>query len=329
MSRCVVLGSNSFAGAAFVARALKDGASVLGVSRSPEGSPIFLPYRDLPQANRYVFMQADINRDLAAIAAEIEKFRPETIVDFAGQSMVAESWDAPAQWYETNIVAKVKLHDRLRRLPWLKRYIKISTPEVYGSQDSLQRETLQTSPSTPYAVSHAAIDASLRAFHQQYGFPVVTGRFANFYGPGQQLYRIVPKTIIYALSGRKLPLHGGGTSVRAFIYSDDVAEAINRLIATGEPGQIYHFSPDRFLTIRNVVEIICEQLSIDPAQVVENAAERPGKDHAYLMDASYARERLGWKDQISFEEGVDRTIAWAKTNFDTIKTLPMEYIHKQ
>ena len=101
--------------------------------------------------------------------------------------MVAESWTAPAQWYTTNIVAKVRLHDWLRQQSWLERYVRISTPEVYGSHDTLQPESWHLNPSTPYAVSHAAIDLSLRAFHAHYGFPVVFTRFANFYGPGQQL----------------------------------------------------------------------------------------------------------------------------------------------
>ena len=221
--RYAVLGSNSFAGAAFVARALRDGAEVIGFNRSPEGSEIFLPYRRSPNAGNYKFHRADVNHELPQILEAMDIFRPQIVVDFAGQGMVAESWQDPAQWYATNILAKVRLHDQLRRCAWLERYVRVSTPEVYGSQDQLIRETWQYNPSTPYAVSHAAIDMSLRAFHQNYGFPVIFTRFANFYGPGQQLYRIVPRTLIYALTGRKLQLHGGGTSVRAFIAADDLS----------------------------------------------------------------------------------------------------------
>jgi dTDP-glucose 4,6-dehydratase len=326
--RYAVLGSNSFAGAAFVARALADGAEVIGFNRSPEGSDIFLPYKKSSNSSRYTFYQADINHDLEKILGILEQFRPEVIVDFAGQGMVAESWQDPAQWYSTNIIAKVRLHDQLRRYDWLKRYVRISTPEVYGSQDSVIPESWQYLPSTPYAVSHAAIDMSLRAFHQNYGFPVVFTRYANFYGPGQQLYRIVPRTIIYALTGRKLQLHGGGTAVRAFIAADDVADGIMRAAANGNPGEIYHFSSDRFMTIRKVVEIICERVGIPFDALAEVAPDRAGKDQAYLMDSTKAKTALGWAEAVSFEQGIDATIAWVKENLDEINRLPLNYIHK-
>ncbi len=326
--RCAVLGSNSFSGAAFVARALGDGMEVVGFNRSPEPDPMFLPYRDGPNADRYVFHQADINRDFDAIAAVLEQFRPEVVIDFAGQGMVAESWNAPEQWYTTNIVAKVRLHDWLRRLAGLERYIRISTPEVYGSHDTLMAESWHYNPSTPYAVSHAAIDMSLRAFHQHHGFPVVFTRFANFYGPGQQLYRIVPKTILCALSGRTLHLHGGGTSVRAFIYGTDVADGIMRAIDRGAPGEVYHFSPTRFLRIRELVEIICARLRVPFDGLVEITKDRPAKDLAYLMDSTKARQALGWTDAVPFEQGIDATIAWARRHFPALSGLDWSYAHK-
>ena len=326
--RYAVIGSNSFAGAAFIARAITDGADVIGFNRSAETSPIFLPYRKVEGAGRYRFFQADINHDLDAILTRLDEFSPQVVVDFAGQGMVAESWQNPEQWYTTNVVAKVRFHDQLRRRMWLQRYIRISTPEVYGSQDNLVDENWQYNPSTPYAVSHAAIDMSLRTFHQQYDFPVIFTRFANFYGPGQQLYRIVPRTIIYALSGKKLQLHGGGTSIRAFIYGADVADGIMRTINKGTVGEVYHFSPERFLTIRQVVEITSQQMGVDFDAVAEVAPERPGKDMAYLMNSNKARTELDWKESVSFEQGINATIEWVKASFDEIRTLPLDYIHK-
>src|SRR5882762_10152566 len=222
-TRVAVLGSNSFAGASFIDAALTAGHQVLGVNRSAEPSPMFLPYRKNPYAASYRFRQLDLNRDFEAICALLVDFSPHFVLDFAGQGMVAESWSRPEQWYETNIVAKVRLHDCLRQQPALQKYIRVSTPEVYGSTAHPVQEGQPYAPSTPYAVSHAAIDMSLTAFHRNYSFPVVLTRFANFFGPGQQLYRIVPRTVIYALLGQRLQLHGGGTSVRAFIHGGDVA----------------------------------------------------------------------------------------------------------
>lgn len=326
--RYAVLGSNSFAGAALVARLVADGASVIGLNRSEESSSIFLPYRALSASENYSFCKADINNDLDRILSTLDAFGPEVIVDFAGQGMVAESWTSPEQWYTTNIVAKVRLHDQLRQKTWLQRYIRISTPEVYGSQDELLKETWQYNPSTPYAVSHASVDMSLRAFHAQYNFPVIFARFANFYGPGQQLYRIIPRTIIYALLGKKLQLHGGGSSVRAFIYGADVADGVVRSVNAGSVGEAYHFSPQRFLTIREVVEIICSRMDIDFSELVELAPDRPGKDMAYLMDTQKARSELNWQESVSIEEGIDATIEWVRDSFNEISRLPLDYIHK-
>jgi dTDP-glucose 4,6-dehydratase len=327
-NKYAVLGSNSFAGASFIARALADGADVIGFNRSPETSSIFLPYLNIKSTGSYTFFQADINNDLDEILTRLDTFRPQIVVDFAGQGMVAESWQNPAQWYNTNVVAKVNLHDQLRLRNWLERYVRISTPEVYGSQKNRLQETWQYNPSTPYAVSHAAIDLSLRAFHKQYDFPVIFTRFANFYGPGQQLYRIVPRTIIYALLGKKLQLHGGGTSVRAFISGVDVADAVMRSINFGVVGDVYHFSSERFLTIRQTIEIICSMMDVDFAGLVDIVPDRPGKDQAYLMDSKKARRELGWQESLSFEECIKDTIRWVKDSLDEISSLPLNYIHK-
>ena len=327
-NRYAVLGSNSFAGSTFIGKTLDLGIKTIGFSRSEEAKTINLQNDNKTNLGDYRFIQADINKDLQLIVSELDIFRPEVIVDFAVQGMVAESWQIPDQWYTTNIVAKVKLHEQLRQRKWLKKYIRISTPEVYGSQDSLLKETWQYNPTTPYAVSHAAIDMSLRAFNKQYGFPVIFSRFANFYGPGQQLYRIVPRTIICALLGKKIQLHGGGTSVRAFIFGEDVADAIIRTTEIGENGKAYHFSPKDFLTIRELVEKICNKLCVSFYDVVEVGPERPGKDQAYLMDSSRARNELGWVDSFSLDDGIDQTITWVQKNIELIKILPLEYIHK-
>jgi dTDP-glucose 4,6-dehydratase len=328
MGRIAVLGSNSFAGAAFVDAALSAGHDVLGINRSAEPSAIFLPYRRNPRARAYSFRQLDLNRDFDAICKAVTEFAPAHVVDFAGQGMVAESWGDPGQWLQTNVVAKVRLHDVLRRQDGLEKYVRVSTPEVYGSTQHPVRENQPYAPSTPYAVSHASVDMSLAAFHRHYGFPVVLARFANFFGAGQQLYRIVPRSIIYALMGRKLPLHGGGTSIRAFIHSRDVSDGLLKTLQLGVPGETYHFSPQAFHTIREVVQAICDQLGVEFDRVTEFAGERPGKDHAYLMDATKATTKLQWKPKITLEAGIAETIAWVRTNLDEIRRLPLDYEHK-
>lgn len=327
-SRVAILASNSFAGSAYAAFALAQGSAVVGISRSVEPDDIFLPYRQLQQAANFRFLQLDLNRDSGKICEVLSEFQPAVIADFAGQGMVAESWQAPDQWYQTNIVSKVRLHHFLKNQSWLKRYIRISTPEVYGSCDKLINEDQPYNPSTPYAVSHAAIDMSLRAFHQNYGFPVVFGRFANFYGEHQQLYRIVPKAILSVRSNKKLPLHGGGKSVRAFIHANDVANGIARMIESGKSGEIYHFSPNRYHSIYEVVEKICRKLGTDIELATDVTGDRLGKDMAYLMDASKATSELGWAPRIAFDDGIDRTIAWIDRHYEEMLSLPWNYVHK-
>ena len=136
-----------------MARALADGADVIGFNRSMEPSSIFLPYINIKGSGSYTFVQADINNDLDEIFDQLDIFCPQVVVDFAGQGMVAESWQNPAQWYNTNILAKVKLHDQLRAKNWLERYIRISTPEVYGSQEVYCKKLGNTIPA-PHTLFH-------------------------------------------------------------------------------------------------------------------------------------------------------------------------------
>ena len=212
--------------------------------------------------------------------------KPDYIVNFAAQSMVAESWQYPADWFMTNTVSTVKLHDHLRQCDFLKRYVHISTPEVYGSCSGFVKEDFALNPSTPYAVSRAAADMSLRTFHAAYQFPVVTTRAANVYGPGQQLYRIIPRTILFILLGRKLQLHGGGVSTRSFIHMKDVSDATWRIMLNGDNGHTYHISTNEVVSIRELVERICKKLNVNFEDHVEMVGERLGKDTAYHFDSS-------------------------------------------
>ena len=176
--------------------------------------------------------------------------------------MVAESWLNPEHWYMTNTLSTIKLHDQLRKLDFLEKYVHISTPEVYGNCSGFISENTPFNPSTPYATSRAATDMSLRNFFNAYKFPVVTTRAANVYGPGQQLYRIIPKTIISILMGGKIQLHGGGYSTRSFVHIDDVSDATWKIMLRGKNGEDYHISTDVVISIRDLVEKICQKLSL-------------------------------------------------------------------
>jgi dTDP-glucose 4,6-dehydratase len=327
IEKVVVIGSNSFSGAAFADYALGEGLEVVGISRSVEPNPVFLPYRQRSTGS-FTFYRLDLNHDLPEIMGMITAFRPDYVVNFAAQSMVAESWQNPEHWFQTNVVATVKFHDHLRTCDFLKKYVHVSTPEVYGTCEGVVKENTNYNPSTPYAVSRAAADMSLMSFQKAYDFPVVFTRSANVYGPGQQLYRIIPRTILFFLMGRQLQLHGGGTSVRSFIHIRDVADGTLRVARQAPPGGIYHFSTTRNISIHALVEQIAKQLNKDFDENVAVVGERLGKDAAYLLDSTKAREGLGWHDRISLEQGIEETIAWVRGNLDILKQLPFDYIHK-
>lgn len=204
------MGSNSFSGAYFVKYLIDHGHEVLGLSRSVEPNRALLPYKWEAAKGNFTFHQIDINRQLGDLVRITKEFQPEYLVNFSAQGMVAQSWDTPEHWYQTNVVSQVKLHNELRKLAFLKKYVHVSTPEAYGSTNGWIKESFQFAPSTPYAVSRAACDLHLMSFFKAYQFPVCFTRSANVYGPGQQLYRIIPRAMLYSRLGKKMHLHGGG-----------------------------------------------------------------------------------------------------------------------
>ena len=174
----VVIGSNSFSGASFCHFLLQQGYSVLAISRSAEPVNALLPYKWIDHG-KLTFQQLDLNHHLKEIDSLLDNTKPSHIYNFAAQSMVGQSWDFPEHWFQTNVVSSVKLHNMLRHKDYLERYIHISTPEVYGSCSGDIKEHENYNPSTPYAVSRAAADMSLRTFFDVHNFPVLFTRAAN------------------------------------------------------------------------------------------------------------------------------------------------------
>ena len=327
--KIAVIGSNAFSGASFVHFALNSDYSVIGISRSPEQHDLFLPYADHPQrADRFSFHQLDINHDLDRIIELLEAEQPEYVVNFAAQAMVAESWLHPEHWFMTNAVSTTLLFNRLKDLSFLKKYVHVTTPEVYGSCSGYVKEGQPFNPSTPYAASRAAGDMSLTTFVDNYGFPAVSTRAANVYGAGQQLYRIIPRTILYIRQGKKLQLHGGGHSKRSFIHINDVADATLKLALDGGVGETYHIATESTISIRDLVQLICDKMEARFESVVDIVDDRPGKDAAYLLDSSKIRAQLGWQDRVTLEQGVDEVGRWIDANLEQLEQQVDHYIHK-
>lgn len=326
--RYVVIGSNSFSGSHFVSKLINKGHEVLGISRSPEIHIVFRPYGWQSSQGSFSFMQVDIN-DVPGIARALNDFRPDFVVNFAAQSMVAQSWENPEHWYRTNVLGLVELTKILERLSSLVRYVHVTTPEVYGSTGGWVKESRCFSPSTPYAISRAAGDMHLFAMYESRGLPVSFTRAANVYGPGQQTYRIVPRTFLAARLGRRLTLEGGGWSTRSFIHISDVAEATYLISQSGISGQAYHISTDEIISIRGLVERACQLTGTAFAKLVDEGPARPGHDNTYMLDSSQIRGEFGWKPTIALDEGLQSTLGWIDRNIDKLATATDAYIHKE
>ena len=328
MSKVLVIGSNAYSGASFSGWLLDRGIDVFGVSRSEPPADVMLPYKWGKKPGKFVFEKIDVNHDLDALETLIRKEKFRTIINFAAQSMVGESWDKPDDWMQTNVVSAARLAQRLRHVDFLDRYVHVTTPEVYGSTDGWIKEDTPFNPSTPYAVSRAAGDMLFKIYREAYDLPVVSTRAANVYGPGQQLYRIIPRTVFFLLTGQKLQLHGGGMSTRSFIHMDDVSAA-TWLIAQNAPvGETYHISTGRIISIKDLVELICARLGKDFQSSVEIVGERLGKDSAYWLDSTKLKTTLNWQDKITLDAGLDQTINWVETNLNELKRQPMNYVHR-
>jgi dTDP-glucose 4,6-dehydratase len=326
--KVVVLGANSFSGQDFVDLLLDDPAyTVVGVSRAAERSPLFLKYRTRRDLSRYQYHRLDMNRDAGDLLALLDRERPEAVVNFAAQSEVAPSWDHPEHWFQTNTVALARLVNHLRKQPYLKRYLHVSSPEAYGTCVGRVTEESPLNPSTPYAASKAAADFLLKTYAKQFGFPLLTVRATNVYGARQQLFKIVPRSAIYAKLGRPIELHGGGRAVKSYIHIRDVSRGEKAILERGRPGHIYHLSPDTGVEVREVVRLVCERFGRRFEDATRMVDERPGQDAAYVIDSAKARQELGWQPRVALDVGLAEVVNWVNEYWPEIQGAPLEYRH--
>ena len=329
MTKYVVIGSNSFSGQDFIDLLLGEtNGDVIGVSRSAEYPAYRLRYKARSDLSRYRFFKADMNRDIDRMLEMLDSEKPNYIVNFAAQSEVGPSWEHPEHWFETNTVSLAKLVNHLRRRAWLKRYLHISSPEAYGNCVGTITESAPDNPSTPYAASKAAADMLISAYQKTFGFPAMFIRATNVYGARQQLFKIIPRSVIYVKLGRKIRLDGGGCAVKSYINVRDVSRGEFAVLHGGKVGERYHLSPDAGIAVRDVVRLIAERMKKRIEDVSEVGPERPGQDAAYVIDSTKVRTEFGWRPTISLEHGVAETVDWVESNWAEISAAPLEYQHK-
>jgi len=328
VTKFLVVGANSFSGSHFVRRILMEGHDVWGLGRSPEPTSPFLPRLwGSKNPGKFVFTQIDVNEPESSLVDLLQEVHPEVVVNFAAQGMVAQSWDQPWDWFRTNTSGLSKLLHHLQTLSGLKKYVHVTTPEVYGSTDGWVKESFEFAPSTPYAVSRAAGDWHVMNLHKVRGFPAVLTRAANVYGPGQQLYRVIPRAFLSGLLEEPFPMHGEGLSTRSFIHIDDVVEATYLLSLSDAVGETFHISTNELVSISDLVSQAQSLLGRGEASVLR-LPERDGKDEKYQLDSSKIRSQLGWSDTVSLSEGLEQVRDWVVENLPIFREMPRDYIHK-
>ncbi|WP_215397966.1 dTDP-glucose 4,6-dehydratase [Rheinheimera oceanensis] len=289
--------------------------------------------------SRYSFEQADIC-DTTAMAALFEKHQPDAVMHLAAESHVDRSIDGPAAFIQTNIVGTYALLEAARNywkaLPKARkqafRFHHISTDEVYGDlhgTDDLFTETTPYAPSSPYSASKASSDHLVRAWHRTYGLPVIVTNCSNNYGPYHFPEKLIPLIILNALAGKPLPVYGKGNQVRDWLYVEDHARALYKVVTEGKVGETYNIGGHNEKQNIEVVRAICElmdelapmhergySLNTKHATLITYVKDRPGHDLRYAIDASKIERELGWKPEETFGSGLRKTVQWYLNNKD-------------
>ncbi len=291
--------------------------------------------KSVENSSRYHFVQADIcDRD--AINEVFEKYQPDYVMHLAAESHVDRSIDGPGEFIETNIVGTYKLLEAARSyyidLDADKqagfRFHHISTDEVYGDLDETGLFTEETSydPSSPYSASKAASDHLVRAWYRTYKFPVILTNCSNNYGPYQFPEKLIPLVTLNALEGKPLPIYGDGMQIRDWLFVDDHARALYRVLEQGKLGETYNIGGFNEKANIEVVETICNHLNNkitdkpngikDFKELITFVKDRPGHDLRYAIDASKISNELDWQPEETFDTGIEKTVTWYLQNSD-------------
>ena len=323
----MVIGSNCFTGSHIVDALLENpNNEVVGISRSPEYKPLFLPYKrhDNP---RFEFRSIDLVRQFDELIGSLQEIQPQVVINVAALSEVALSHERPVEYFDTNTLGVVRLCDHLRRCAYLERYVHISSAEIFGTCPTPLTEAAPFRPSTPYAILKAAEDLYLNTLQENFDFPVTIIRSTNVYGPHQQLFKIIPRTAIYLKLGRTLELHGGGRAMKSFIHVRDVVAGVIRAIERGTTGT-YHFTVPSDQSVADVVREVCSRMGRDFDTAIQVVEERLGQDARYWLDCSTAERELDWAPQVPLGQGIDEVVEWIEANWSQIQHEPLSYVHK-
>lgn len=290
-------------------------------------------------SNRYSFIQADIC-DAEAVKSVFFQFEPTHVMHLAAESHVDRSIDGPMEFIHTNVVGTAVMLEAAREY-WMSlkgkkrdefRFHHISTDEVYGDlhgTDDLFTEDTPYDPSSPYSASKASSDHLVRAWGRTFGLPVILTNCSNNYGPYHFPEKLIPLVILNALEGKSLPIYGKGDQVRDWLYVEDHARALFKVVTEGQVGETYNIGGHNEKQNIEVVQTICRILDKKVANkpdcvnrfedLITFVADRPGHDRRYAIDASKIQRELGWTPSETFETGIDNTVTWYLENQEWCK----------
>lgn len=313
MSRYAVIGGGGVFAVHFCKYMLEknDTEQVLAIGRNPQKSAAFT--LDVGKNDdRYQYEQVHMVFEQDRLFELFDRYKPKVIVNFAALAY-ATSWEKSFRYYETNVVAVAKMCEELIKRNYFERFIQIGTSELYGSSLSAPaREDSPLNPTSPYAVSKLAADMHLETLWTGRSFPMNIIRPSNAYAPGQLLYRILPKAVYCALTGKKLPLQGGGVVKKSYMHAYDVARAIDLIIERAPLGRTYNVGPKEPVSINYLVELVAKKLNISLDSFVEKVPGRVNEDAQYWLDSSRIEKELGYSESISLEQGIEDMIQWGK-----------------
>ena len=337
--KILVTGGAGFIGSALVRHIIQDtDNTVLNVDKLTYAGNLesLATVADNP---RYQFSQTDIC-DRAALDQLFETFQPDAVMHLAAESHVDRSITGPAAFIETNIIGTYQLLEAARHY-WNGlvedkkaefRFHHISTDEVYGDlegTEDLFLETTPYAPSSPYSASKASSDHLVRAWHRTYGLPVVLTNCSNNYGPYHFPEKLIPLVILNALAGKPLPVYGNGAQIRDWLYVEDHARALYKVVTEAEVGETYNIGGHNEQQNIDVVKAICnllEELAPNKPEGIANyhdlityVKDRPGHDLRYAIDASKIKKDLGWVPVETFESGLRKTVEWYLANQEWVK----------
>lgn len=287
-------------------------------------------------ASRFKFIKGDIT-DAKVVDALFVDEAIDAVVNFAAESHVDRSISGPKAFIETNIMGTFVLLEAARKT-WTSsealqnsRFIHVSTDEVYGSlgDTGYFTETTPYSPNSPYSASKASSDHLVRAYFHTYGLPVITTNCSNNYGPYQFPEKLIPLMLLNALDGKPLPVYGDGKNVRDWLYVTDHCKAIEVVLDKGRLGETYNIGGRCEMQNIEIVKLVCKEvdslIEFDEGlslrypyegsreQLITYVTDRPGHDRRYAIDCEKIEQELGWKPEVTFEEGMKRTIEWYVT----------------